>query len=244
MTSPQTSFLLADPPSDPTVAGLVHAQAARQPEALALLAADRPALTYAQLWVQVQHIAQVLQSHGAGPAVRVAVMLPNGPERVSAFLGVATCAACVLLNPASRAAELRAYLADTQACIAIVDASERGPLREAADAVGLTLLEARIDRTLPAGRFDLTPSAGGRVETAPPARGRDVALEAPTLFGCPSIAELAQLVDRSALAHADETDKIMREIAWMSDEEVAQWPAQTDPMPPGLDDRESRGGCQ
>ncbi len=180
MTSTPATVLLPSDPADGTVARLVHEQSTRQPDAVALLAPGRSPLTYAQLWQQMQRIAQVLHSQGATPTVRVAVMLPNGPEMACAFLGVAACAAFVPLNPASQAAELRVHLADTRARIVIVREGEHSPLRTVAQEMGLTALEARVDPALPAGRFQLAPSASDRVEAPRPAGPRDVALLLPT----------------------------------------------------------------
>lgn len=180
MTSTPATFLLPSDPADGTVARLVHEQSTRQPDAIAFLAPGRSPLTYAQLWQQMQHVAQVLHSQGATPTVRVAVMLPNGPEMACAFLGVAACAACVPLNPASQAAELRVHLADTRASIVIVREGDHGPLRTVAQEMGLTVLEAGVDPALPAGRFQLAPSAGDRAEAPHPAGPRDVALLLPT----------------------------------------------------------------
>jgi hypothetical protein len=57
-----------------------------------------------------------------------------------------------------------------------------------------------------------------------------VTLTASTLFAFPTIAELAQVVDRASSAHADAADDIAREIAQMSDEEVRRLLEQEDPV--------------
>lgn len=48
-------------------------------------------------------------------ATRSQLVLPNGPESASIFLGVSSAAACAPLNPAYTPAELDFYLGDLDA---------------------------------------------------------------------------------------------------------------------------------
>lgn len=140
-----------------TLSTLLRQRATQQPDAAALLAPGRPALTYAQLWHQVRHVAATLQAHGATPATRVAVVLPNGPEMAGTFLGVAASAACAPLNPAYQAGELRFYLEDTQARVVVVGKTERGPIRAVATELGLEILEIEADASARAGQARPAP---------------------------------------------------------------------------------------
>jgi len=161
---------------DSTLAHLLCEQAAKQPDALAILAPGRSPLSYGGLWRQVQHLVGTLQSLGVTPSTRVAVVLPNGPEMATAFLGVAACAVCAPLNPAYRAAEFRFYLEDTRAQVVIVGKGQSDPVRTVAQDMNLTVLEIESDSSLPAGQFSIgSPSPGGtaaRFSSAP----HDIAL--------------------------------------------------------------------
>lgn len=168
------SALLEDP--DCTVSMLLHEQAIRQPDAVALLAPGRLPLTYADLWSQVQHVTSVLRSHGVTPSVRVAVMLPNGPEMAAAFLGVAACVTCVPLNPGYQAAEFRVGLEDVGAGLVIVRKGERGPLRNVSQDMGLTVLEIEADATLAAGQFRMGFGLSDVTEPRSLSQSHDVAL--------------------------------------------------------------------
>jgi oxalate---CoA ligase len=136
---------------------MLQEQAARRPDAVAILAPGRAPLTYAGLWQQAQHVAVALQSLGKTPSLRVAMVLPNGPEMATAFLGVAACAVCAPLNPAYQAAEFRFYLEDTRAHVVIVAKGERGPAYTVAQEMGLAVLEVEVDAAAAAGRFRLGP---------------------------------------------------------------------------------------
>ena len=72
-----------------TISSLLRARALEQPNAPAILAPGRSGLTFAQLWEQTQELAGGLASLGVSRATRVAVVMPNGPEAATAFLGVA-----------------------------------------------------------------------------------------------------------------------------------------------------------
>ena len=65
---------------------LLDHQAERIPDAPALLAPDRRPLTYAGLREHVERTSRTLRAIGIGRHDRVAIVLPNGPELVSAIL--------------------------------------------------------------------------------------------------------------------------------------------------------------
>src|SRR6187549_1062162 len=79
-------------------------------DAAAIAAVDRPALSYAGLRRQVAATIAALRQIGIGRNDPVAIVLPNGPEMASAFIGVAAGATAAPLNPAYRSDELDFYL--------------------------------------------------------------------------------------------------------------------------------------
>lgn len=72
-----------------SIAQMLAAQAARTPDAHAILAPGRPPLTYENLWRQVTAIVSRLGALGIGRHDRVAYALPDGPEAATLFLAVA-----------------------------------------------------------------------------------------------------------------------------------------------------------
>jgi len=102
---------------------LLDAQAARTPEATALVA-DGAAWTYAELDAAANRLARHLIGLGAGPGVRVAVAAPRSPELVTALLAVEkTGAAYVPIDPEYPDARIAFMLADA-ASVCVVTAGD------------------------------------------------------------------------------------------------------------------------
>jgi acyl-CoA synthetase (AMP-forming)/AMP-acid ligase II len=139
--------------SPTTLASLLRSRALQQPGAPALLAPGLPPLSYAGLYRHAQHSARHLAKQGATARTRVAVVLPNGPDMATAFVGVAGLAACAPLNPAYGAAELRFHLQDTRADFVLMRRDDAGPVRGVAQELGLRLIEIETDAGAPAGCF-------------------------------------------------------------------------------------------
>jgi oxalate---CoA ligase len=149
-----------------TVLELVTRAAAASPERPALLAPERSPLTYRGLNELVAGQAAGLRAAGIGPADRVALVVPNGPEAATSFLITATAGVSAPLNPVYTARELDFYLSDLRARAVVVAADLDSPVREVASSHGIEVLELEVDRDAPAGVFalrGLTP-ASERVE--------------------------------------------------------------------------------
>ncbi|MFQ3661443.1 MAG: acyl--CoA ligase [Chloroflexaceae bacterium] len=116
---------------------LLGSGAAGQP---AILAPDRPPVSYAALRANVTALAAQLQALGLTRGDRVAMALPNGPEMAIAFLAAATAATAAPLNPKYRQEEFAFYYEDTRATALIV---APGALPEARAAMrpGMLLIE-------------------------------------------------------------------------------------------------------
>ena len=95
----------------PTLHGLFAAQAARTPEAIAVVSAAR-SMTYAEVERESARVARRLRARGVGPGVPVAVSLERTAEMVPVLLGVLrTGGFYVPLDPAWPAARSAAILA-------------------------------------------------------------------------------------------------------------------------------------
>ncbi|PRX45509.1 amino acid adenylation domain-containing protein [Prauserella shujinwangii] len=115
------------PIGDETVADLLAAQAARTPEATALVFGGTT-LTYAELDARINRLARFLLAHGAGPERVVALALPRSIDMVVALFAVLrTGAAYLPLDLDHPAERLRAMLDDTSPlCVLAVTGSEGG----------------------------------------------------------------------------------------------------------------------
>jgi amino acid adenylation domain-containing protein len=100
-------------PDDVCLHELVEQQAARTPDAVALVFADEQ-VSYAELDRRATRLAEELRAAGVGPDVRVGVCLERSVELVVALLGVLKAGgAYVPLDPSYPAEQLRHLVADS-----------------------------------------------------------------------------------------------------------------------------------
>ncbi len=128
-------------------------------DAVALAAPERTPLSYRLLRAQLADTRVVLRGCGIGPADRVAIVLPNGPEMASAFVATATACCAAPLNPAYRAEEYDFYLSDLAARALIVADDYDGPALAVAEQHGVAVLRLSFDPASPAGTFTLAGAA-------------------------------------------------------------------------------------
>jgi amino acid adenylation domain-containing protein len=134
----------AEYPADRCIHELFVAQAARTPEAVAVLF-EGAQLTYGELDARANRLAHYLVRRGVGPETRVGVCLERGPEMVVAILAVLKAGGAYLpLDPDYPAERLAFMLADSGAPLLLT----RLPLPEglASDSVEVVCLDAARER--------------------------------------------------------------------------------------------------
>ncbi|MBA3260828.1 MAG: amino acid adenylation domain-containing protein, partial [Gemmatimonadales bacterium] len=117
-------------PRKSTVHALVAAQAARTPDAVAVICADKR-LSYRALNRRANQLAHHLRKKGVGPGVLVGVCVERSPEMVIGLLGILKAGGAYLpLDPAYPAERLAYMLQDTQAPVLLTQRSllERLPV--------------------------------------------------------------------------------------------------------------------
>jgi acyl-CoA synthetase (AMP-forming)/AMP-acid ligase II len=181
-----------------TLGGLIAAAPAN---AVALAAPERSNLEYTGLNEQVRAVGSVLAGCGIGAGDSVAIVLPNGPDAASAFLGVATHAGAAPLNPAYRSDEVDFYLGDLDAKALIVAAGSDTPALAIARQRGIAVIEITPQET--AGRFTMATVAAGDAskKNARAPGGEDTALFLHT-SGTTSRPKLVPLSHRNLIASA------------------------------------------
>jgi amino acid adenylation domain-containing protein len=140
---------------DATLHGLFAAQAARTPDAPALLT-DDTTVTFAELDARSDRLAHTLREHGIGPDAVVALIAERSPELITGILAVLKAGAAYLpVDPAYPRSRIDYLLADSSARLVLHQA-------RFADAAGGT---PRIDLDDETSYADVTgplePSAGG-----------------------------------------------------------------------------------
>ena len=170
----------------------------------AILAPDRPSLSFVDLRTQASATVRRLNELGIGRGDRVAIVLPNGPEMATAFLAIACGATTAPLNPTYREEELDFYLSDLRARAVMVGEGESGRPLAAARRHGARVLRLRVPADAPAGRFELDAEDESAAPPAPQggqAGPDDVALVLHT-SGTTSRPKIVPLLHRNLAASA------------------------------------------
>ena len=101
-------------------ASLVGLLAGARPDHPAIIVPDGPTLTYAELGLEVDLLAETLATAGIQRPDRIAMALPNGAEAVVALLAASLVGVAAPLNQALAEDEFRFFLRDVEAKALIV----------------------------------------------------------------------------------------------------------------------------
>ncbi|MEU9144177.1 amino acid adenylation domain-containing protein [Streptomyces sp. NPDC048349] len=133
----------------------VAAQAARTPDAVAVLA-DDATLSYRELDERANRLAHVLRDRGAGAGTPVGLCVPRGTAMAVGVLGVLKAgAAYVPLDPDYPADRLAHMLHDSGAALVVTEEAVRGRLPES----GASLVDLTADRDTIAAAPATAPDA-------------------------------------------------------------------------------------
>lgn len=154
-----------------TVLDMISRQAESHPEAVAALAVDEQTITYLDLQHQIVRIAAVLRANHIGRTDRVVTVLPKGLDAAVGFLGTASCATTVPLNPDLSRTEFAYCFNDLDAKALLVGRGLDTAAYAAADECGVKRIEYPFPALDAQFEGDTEDSAG---DVAP--MGGDVAL--------------------------------------------------------------------
>ncbi len=134
---------------------LLSFQARARPEAPAISAPGKKSLSYGKLFHQVEYVHEILRLAGLEKSARVAIVLPNSPEKAVALLGVMTSAVCAPLNPDSSAREFSFCFQDIGVNALLIQEGLDCPAVSAARSLGIPVYCLSPERTKVAGLFTL-----------------------------------------------------------------------------------------
>ncbi|MFH9405270.1 amino acid adenylation domain-containing protein [Streptomyces sp. NPDC017638] len=170
---PNTSTGAPAAPAEPaTLTGLFERQAARTPDATAVVAgAER--LSYAELDRRADRLARRLSRAGAGPDRLVALALPRGADLIAAILAVLKSGAAYLpVDPTAPAERVRHIMTDAAPACVLTTTRTAARLFPDGPATPVLLLDAAPPHTADALTGPAaTPSPDGR---APTGAGRGI----------------------------------------------------------------------
>ena len=122
-------------PAEQTIHALFESQAARSPQAVAVVQGDTR-LTYAELDAQADAIAARLRAQGCGPGTMVGLFLERTPRMLAALLGtLKSGAAYVPLDPSYPVDRIGFMLEDSAAPVVITEDALAGQLPAGAHAL-------------------------------------------------------------------------------------------------------------
>lgn len=184
-----------------TIPQLLEAGAAKH---TAITAPGGVSLTYEALRAHVAATVSALNSRGIGNNDRVGIVLDNGPEMATAFLGIASGATAAPLNPAYRADEFEFYLTDLRAKLLVIAAGKESPAEGVATKLGIPIARLVAHPEKGAGSFTLEfPASMAAKPVAPPryASPDDIALVLHT-SGTTSRPKIVPLAQKNVCASA------------------------------------------
>lgn len=184
-----------------TISRLIEAGAS---EHTAITAPGGVPLTYGALRAHVAATVAALNAHGISRNDRVAIVLDNGPEMATAFLGIAAGATAAPLNPAYRADEFEFYLTDLRAKLLIIAVGKDTPAEAVANKLGVPIARLAAHSEKSAGSFTLefpASMASKPVQAPAYATPDDIALVLHT-SGTTSRPKIVPLAQRNVCASA------------------------------------------
>ncbi len=176
-------------------------QAQATPDVIAIHAHGRNGLTYAQLRDHIAATQQSLNQLGAGRGDRVGIVLPGGTELAAACLSVAAGAIATPINPDFKQAEYELVLARLRPKIVLTLSGGTHPVRAAAKAVGIPVIDVVTRSDAAAGLFALAGPPAAAAAHPGLAQPDDVALVLQT-SGTTSVPKTVPLTQDNMIASA------------------------------------------
>lgn len=124
-----------------TILDTIRVQVESRPEATAVLDVDGQTITYRQLQRHVYRIAAELRANHIGRTDRVVTVLSNGLHAAVGFLGTASCAIAVPLNPDLNQTDFVYCFRDLNANSLVIDRGLNSAAFAAAEECGVKIIE-------------------------------------------------------------------------------------------------------
>ncbi|MBB4636056.1 non-ribosomal peptide synthetase [Longimicrobium terrae] len=138
-------------PADSCIHELFEAQAARTPDAVALISARGERVTYGELNRRANRLAHHLRTRGVGPDVRVGLSVERSPSMVAGLLGILKAGGVfVPLDPGYPRERLEYMLADSAPAAVLAQGSVMGNVAATLSALGRDVPVLELDAAAPA----------------------------------------------------------------------------------------------
>lgn len=124
-----------------SIPALLQQQAAEQYTRPAIEAIDSPPLSYSRLWQHIQDVQVFLQSRGLTRRDRVMIVMPNGPQMATLFLGVSSGMVAAPMNPTFALPEYDYFLTRLGAKAVIIQHGLETAARDVAQAHSIPIID-------------------------------------------------------------------------------------------------------
>jgi acyl-CoA synthetase (AMP-forming)/AMP-acid ligase II len=158
-----------------TTGDVIRAHASSRPDAAAILAPGRDALSYAALAAFIDEVRARLNDWGIGRGDRVALAVAPRPEMAVAHIATSNSATSLPVDPKATPAEIRDALVALRASAMIASDDLNAEARECASRLGIQVLTLFPRRDAPAGLFTLSGGMPGTPARPGPVEPDDVA---------------------------------------------------------------------
>jgi len=163
----------AVPEADRTICDIVRAYGQTSPHAPALVEDGKEPLTYGALSKLMDRVRQSLNGIGFGREDRIAIVAPSDATMAALITGIWGCATAVPMNPALSIGEFSIYLRDLKIKALAVHAGIDTAARDAAQAIGLPIIEVQPIESGVAGMFEIESTCRTKVALRPGAAKSD-----------------------------------------------------------------------
>ncbi len=167
-------------------------------------APGRPWLGGAGLRTLAEETRQALNNAGIGRGDRIGIVLPNGPEMATCFVGVAAACTAAPLNPAYTADEFDFYLSDLKPRAVVMLQGDATPARAVAERLSIPAIELHPQADAAAGLYRLdTAGVSAGVAAEPGTAGPDDMALVLHTSGTTARPKIVPLTNRNLAASAE-----------------------------------------
>jgi oxalate---CoA ligase len=125
-----------------TLGAKIRLHAETQPDHAAMVSTGFVTLSYRELQYQINEVQAALRRIGLARSALIAVAMPNGPQAALAIVAVSCSAVCIPLNPHQTVHEIERCLAAVRPDAILLMKGDGSAARQAAQAGGVTIIEA------------------------------------------------------------------------------------------------------
>ncbi len=134
-------------PQHATIGDAIRLHAATQPDHPAIVSTGLRPLTYRELQTLIDETRVALRAASLGRDARIAVAMPDNINAALAIVAVSCAAVSIPVNPKQTLSEVEASFVKLKPAAVVLAGNDSSTARTAAERLGITIIEATIERT-------------------------------------------------------------------------------------------------